>query len=366
MNAFFEENRHFISIKIHKEMRSLTEDQRLAHYERDLKSEVRRRFQLHYSKSNDAKHIRNFYSDAIDYFKDFEFAYLIKCIYFENNAEALLKDLAPKLLRSVPAKFQDDFQFLHLLAKCDRDNFIDEYLSALFQDKLGLKLSTSSTRDDSNNPEANKLSEWLGRCLRSESIDKDVALVLFHFIKYWHQTYAITIVRYRNYNKNVVLLTKMLNSYKALEPSQIKFNLAKCVNFIRAEVSDLLPAFISTPYIDSAEKALARDKSVITGYLVKLQELDQVLAQNEMLFKDMTKLSWTQLFEGHCAASNSFKHLYLGAIRHRVKAGVLPNSDDLNFFSDYKNYARIKNRASDADVFKYIVRANYLFTYLDR
>jgi hypothetical protein len=169
MSAFFEENQHFISIKLFKEMRGLPDIDRITHYEQDLKEEARGRFKAHYAKSTDFKHKRNFYSDAIDYFKDFEFRYLINSLYFENDAEKLLKDLGPKITRNLPAKFQDDFLLLELINKSDNPDFIDNHLSELFRDKLGLSLTSSISKNDTNNPEANKVSEWLCKSLKLET-----------------------------------------------------------------------------------------------------------------------------------------------------------------------------------------------------
>jgi hypothetical protein len=127
----------------------------------------------------------------------------------------------------------------------------------------------------------------------------------------------------------------------------------------------LLPGSLNTPYIDSAEHALARDRSVITGYLVKLKEFEQVLTQNAMLFKDVSNLSWIELYKGYFASGREFKHIYFDAVKQKVKNGIVPSADELRFFSNSANFSQTKLSDRDGDLFQYIVWTNYIFTFLD-
>ena len=85
-----------------------------------------------------------------------------------------------------------------------------------------------------------------------------------------------------------------------------------------------------------------------------------------MLFNDLTNLGWQELFQKHCSSDNELKHIYFDAVKQKVKNGIIPNPEEIAFFSDRRNFNEFRSNSKNADLFQYIVRANYLFTYLDR
>lgn len=358
MNSFYQENQHYIKIKLIGEMKNLTPKEKIQKYNSSLASETRARLRAYYKKISTSKQKIDFFSEVIDYLRDFEFSLILYSVYFDNDAGKIMRDLRQKIIASQPSSFQDQFGILKFIRGSTDSILIEDYILDFFSQHLRLKVPSSqvhSLRSEFTNPEANKFSEWIFNELRKPDSGEIVLSLFLHFSKYWNHHYA------NNYSKGVVLLTKMEKAIFDMGFDRLKVNLKEVIQAVKVHSSEVICPNVVVPFLDSVQEAVARDKWVINGYINKLNDFSALLGKTEIFFKDLSSLSLIELFHAHCSQEKYTINVYREEIRSRTRRGILPTKNDLQYFSDSEVFESARESEWRFSLIEYIIRSNYIY-----
>ncbi|PZR05136.1 MAG: hypothetical protein DI539_25185 [Flavobacterium psychrophilum] len=347
--SFLEENQHFFRQKIVADMKSLSAPERMLKYKHSLALETRNRLKAYYLKMKTTEEKRKFYSEILDYLGQFESSFILYSIFFEKDSSQLFAALNTKFSGPIFQGFDDKFGVLKTIGASSEEN----QTNRIFAEYLKLKLPVQA--NELNNPEANRLSEWLAVSLKNKDLEHSALLVLLHFTKYWSQNYR------DNYSKGVVLLNKIERAILDLGLDKLKINFKDALRKVKMICDDLVFQDVVAPYIDTIEAAKSRDKQVINGYINKLNDFSALLNKSEIFFKDLKHLSLIDLYQAHCSQEKNSIRIYEVEIRNRVKLGALPTSEDLEYFSDPSVFEKAKESDWRFSMINFILRSNYIF-----
>lgn len=347
--SFLEENQHFFRQKIIAEMKSLSATERIVKYKHSLALETRDRLKAYYLKLKTTEEKRIFYSEILDYLGQFESSFIFYSIFFEKDSPQLFRALNTKFSGPNFQSFDDRFGVLKTIEAYAEENQTNKIISEHL--KLNLPIQANAL----NNPEANRLSEWLAVSLKNKELEHPTLLVLLHFTKYWSQNYL------KNYSKGVVLLNKIEKAILDLGLDKLKINFKDALKQVKMICDDLVFQDVVAPYIDTIEAAKSRDKQVINGYINKLNDFSALLNKSEIFFKDLKHLSLIDLYQAHCAQEKYSIRIYEGEIRNRVKLGALPTAEDLEYFSNPSVFEKAKESEWKRSMIGFILRTNYIF-----
>lgn len=347
--SFLDENQHFFRQKIIAEMKALSVTERIVKYKHSLAVETRNRLKAYYLKLKTTEEKRKFYSEILDYLGQFESSLIFYSIFFEKDSQQLFSALNTKFSGPNFQGFDDKFGILKTIGAYAEENQTYKIFAG------NLKLNLPIQANVLNNPEANRLSEWLAVSLKNKELEHSALLVLLHFTKYWSQNYP------NNYSKGIVLLNKIEKAILDLGLDKLKINFNDALKQVKMICDDLVFQDVVAPYIDTIEAAKSRDKQVINGYINKLNDFSALLNKSEIFFKDLKHLSLIDLYQAHCAQEKYSIRIYEGEIRSRVKLGVLPTSEDLEYFSNPSVFEKAKESEWKLSMIGFILRANYIF-----
>jgi hypothetical protein len=358
MSSFYQENQHYIKLKLIGEMRNLAPKEKVQKYNSFLATETRTRLKTHYKKLSTSKQKIDFFSEVIDYLKDFEFSLILFSIYFDIDAGKIFRELSQKVIASQPSSFLDQFGILKFLKSNPASSLIEDHMLDLFLEHLKLKVPSNqvqSSRNELSNPEANKFSEWIFTQLQDKNSGELTLSLFLHFSKYWNHNHSA------NYSKGVVLLTKMEKAIFDMGFDKLKINLKEVIQTVRLQSREVICPIVVVPFLDSVQEALERDKRVINGYINKLNDFSALLNKTEIFFKDFTSLSLIELFHAHCSQEKYLINVYSEEIRNRTKRGILPTKNELNYFSKSEVFESAKASEWRFSLVEYIIRANYIY-----
>jgi hypothetical protein len=354
MTSFYQENQHFIKLKLISEMRHLSVAERRIRYSTTLQAETRLRAKKYYSKLSAKKEKVAFFTDMIDYLKEFEWALIIYSIYFDKDG-SIFKELKLKLAASWPTDFGDHYSILEFCREGTES--IEDHFNNVLSEYLGVKVQSikNSLSNELSNPEANKFSDWLVARISEKNSYDALRLIVFHFSKFWNNNYST------NYSKGIVLLNKIEKTILELGFNNLKINLKDILEEMKTLTRQLLCTEIIVPYLDSSSAAKNRHTFVIPGYLKKLDDLSELLNKTEVFFKDLSILSLVELYETHCHHEKYRITLYQEEVKSRIIRGVLPTTNDIKFFSDSAIFENASDNEWRTAMLHFITRSNYIF-----
>ncbi|WP_129538177.1 hypothetical protein [Flavobacterium sp. 140616W15] len=210
-------------------MKTLSLEEKIKHYNYNLKSETLRRTKAYFEKL-DSQFLMisdlnqgiglitsedfgletktKAYEEIIQLLRDYEYQLIIYSIYFEDYGDKIFFNLSHLLLDSGASNFQDDYLI---------NSFISKYASnqtlihkSILTDKLGLSERDWEDEDNQRNPIVGGLMSWLEKKLVSKNTDSEIKLVLFHYSKLWNLNYS----KPYNENKGILLLNSLIVTLK--------------------------------------------------------------------------------------------------------------------------------------------------------
>ncbi len=362
--SFLDKNKNFINIKFHSDMRGMSLDQKLFHYNTSLKKDTLKRLKEYLKNSEDEIDNEDFknedlnlftstqkvlqnktrdYLEIIDLLKDFEFESILYSIYFEDSNKKLLSLLDDKLIKNKPIDFHDEFLILDSLKNNGNltQIILTEHLN--LTDKDWLEESVN------RNPIVKKLTEWLGLKLIQNNTESEIKLVLFHFAKFWKTKYT------NPYNeiKGIVLLNDLISTLRK-ELQNLKIDLKKILNELFFYLDSLFYDIDLPPFL---ENELTLRKSKIPGYEIKKNELKLLLEESCNYLINYDKLTNKELFIKYFDSNENIQRLIFENIKNRLSNNYKCNENEIEYFIEHF----LSNNNDSQQLIKYFFKSNYLF-----
>jgi hypothetical protein len=362
--SFFSKNENFIKIKFHSDMRGMSLEQKIFHYNTYLKKDTLKRlkeylksseeklenedfnsedFNLFTSSKNELQNKTKDYLEVIDLLKEFEFESILHSIYFEGSNKQLLSVLSEQLIKNKPYDFQDKFLILDSL----KNN--GDLTQIILTEKLNLTNNDWLEESVNRNPIVKKLTEWIGLKLIESNTETEIKLVLFHYAKFWKTKYS------NPYNelKGVVLLNELISTLKK-ELQNLKINFKIVLNELYLIFNSLLFNINLPPFL---ENEFTLRKSKMPGYGIKKNEFNLLLEESCKYLINYDKLSNKELFEKYFDSEETIQKLIFGIIKNRYSNEYIPSSHDIDYFNE--NYLECKNDSQK--LIEFFIRINYFF-----
>lgn len=362
--SFINKNKNFIHIKFHSEMRGMSLEQKIFHYNTYLKIDTLKRLKEHLKNSAEELENENFnsedfdlftssqkelqnktedYLEVIDLLNDFEFESILNSIYFEDSNKQLLSVVSEQLIKNKPINFQDNFLILDSL----KNN--GDLTKIILTEQLNLTNNDWLEESVNRNPIVKKLTEWIGLKLIENNTESEIKLVLFHYAKFWKTKYS------NPYNeiKGVVLLNDLISALKK-ELLNFKINFKIVLNDLYQILDSLLININLPPFLEN-EFTLRNSK--MKGYEIKKNEFNLLLEESCKYLINYDKLSNKELFEKYFDSDGTIQKLIFENFKKRFSNKYIPNSNDIDYFKE--NYLHFNNDSQK--LIEFYIRANYLF-----
>lgn len=366
--SFFSKNENFIKIKFHSEMRLMTLEEKVLHYNTHLKNETLRRLKEHFK--NSTEELRNTsnnnvplnlftsnqlelekktkdYLEILSLLKDYEYGTILYSIYFENISNQLFLILKNQLIENLPKDFDDSFLIIYFLKQNDFKK--DNLSKSMLIEKLNLIKNDFDEENVNRNPIVKKLTEWISEKLIEKNTESEIKLILFHYTKIWNLKYSTPY----NEIKGIVLLNDMIASLKKSLPdlkidfNKILFELNSFFDFLFIQIS--LP-----PYLEN-ENSLRIPK--LGGYEIKKGEFNLLQKESCKYLINYEKQSIKELFKIYFESNETIQKLIFEIIKGKYSKGYIPNKFDIDFFNEiYLMEGNDSQKLTD-----YFIRINYFF-----
>lgn len=356
MKSFTEDNHYFIR-NFSSQVKGFTIHDRFVNYNNKLKKETRERLLKHYKKLESRFQKKEFYSEALDLLKEFEFEYLILSIYFDEDAEYLLKELSSKLQTPVP-NYIDKYQLLELVENLSLTQFsLKSFHVKYFRKTIALDIPTEPSKNNTINPESTTISKWLSVTLQQTNREIEIMQILLHFHRYWQLNFCEPF----NYTKGIVILEKVNGSLKQIKPDQLKTNPFTALIELKRLLQEILPTTIPCPFSDNVDNAKTRDQNVKNGYLIKINEFNNILEQFALYFHDFSTIGLREIVEKYCTSSEGLKSILMPNILERFKQGLLPTNEEVAWIRDIRLAPMIIKDKMNLELYQQITKHNYIF-----
>lgn len=362
--SFFSKNENFIRIKFHSDMRGMSLEEKIFHYNTYLKKDTLKRLKDYLKSSEEELENDDFNSDdynlftssqnqlqnkTIDYIeviellKEYEYESILNSIYFEDSSKQLLPILSEQLIKNKPNDFQDKFLILDSLKNSG------DLTKTILTEKLNLTNNDWLEKNIKVNPIEKNLTEWIGLKLIEINTESEIKLVLFHYAKFWK-------IKYSNpYNeiKGIILLNDLISILKR-ELQSLKIDFKKILNELYLTFDSLIFNINLPPFL---ENEFTLRKSKIQGYEIKKNEFNLLLEKSCKYLINYDNLSNKELFKKYFDSDETIQKLIFEIIKNRFTNDYIPNSHDIDCFNE--NYLQCKNDSQK--LIEFYIRINYFF-----
>lgn len=362
--SFFSKNENFIKIKFHSDMRGMSLEQKIFHYNTFLKKDTLKRlkeylksseeelenedfnnedFNLFTSSQNELQIKTRDYLEVIELLKEYEYESILYSIYFEDSSKQLLSVLSEQLIKNKPNNFQDKFLILDSLKNSE------DLTKIILTEQLNLTNNDWLEKNVKGNPIEKNLTEWIGLKLVENNTEYEIKQVLFHYAKFWT-------IKYSNpYNeiKGIILLNDLISIIKR-ELQNLKIDFKKNLNELYLILDSLIFNIDLPPFL---ENEFTLRKSKIEGYKIKKNEFNLLLEESCKYLIKYDKLTNKELFNKYFYSDETIQKLIFGIIKNRFSNGYVPNNLDIDYFNE--NYLQCINDSQK--LIEFFIRINYFF-----
>jgi len=367
--SFFSSNENFIKIKFHSEMKALSLEEKIMHYNKHLKPETLKRVKAYFEKlkaelktSDDSSIVfetkMKAYEELIPLLKDYEYELIICSIYFENDGNHMISDLSHQLEEALTRDREDKFLINGFVAKHDSSKGLIH--KSILTDKLGLTDKEWEEEDFKGTPIVTKLMSWLEDKLTMKNTDSEIKLVLFHYSKLWNLNYSNPY----NERKGIVLLNSLNLSLNKILPdlkvdlNNILFELKSIFDSLLCEVS--LPPFLE---VDDVVENNVRT-AVLSGYNLKKNEFNSLKKESSKYLIDFEKLSTQELLNIYFVSNENLQKIIYNKITKSINGGTYITKSDIEFFNKLENEWSFSKKNDSQNLTEYFYKTNYLFSKL--
>ena len=376
--GYFSSNENFIKIKFHSEMKTLSLEEKIKHYNSNLKSETLRRTKAYFEKLesqflmisnlNQGIGLRTSedfgletktkaYEEIIQLLKDYEYELIIYSIYFEDYGDKLFFSLSHLLLDSCASNFQDDYLINSFIAKYASNQTLIH--KSILTDKLGLTERDWEDEDNQRNPIVGGLMSWLEEKLVSKNTDSEIKLVLFHYSKLWNVNYS----KPYNENKGILLLNSLIVTLKKVLPN-LKVDVDTILFELNLIFNSLLPIITLPPYLECDDTLASNSRTAVSsGYKLKKNEFNS-LRKESVTYLNFEKFSIQELIKTYFLSNASLQKIIYDKITKSINEGYFITRSDIEFFTELQNAEEFSATKDSHKLIEYFCKTNYLFSNL--
>jgi hypothetical protein len=359
--SFLSDNQNYIRMRLQSDLRNKTALERERSYNKDHQNEVRSRILKSLKKDNDFSNKRIDYLDLFELLAEYEFPFLLLCIYLDVDAEKLIKELKNVIKEKVPANFKDEYSIYSIInssLSTNKDSNIQDFLKEFFTTKLKLPNLVLEPKEATRNDFFNGLNQCIGEKCKLSDAGQEIFYILLHFCKVWQLYYAEPY----NQAKGVVLLHGMINLLNS-DHSEKKIDLNAIFDDLK-KLFDSLPSSIKfPPFLDSVDIAMSRP-GALPGYVKKLEEFKLACSDSSKLFKDYSKASFIELFNEYFSSSSKVREVIRSFIAEKLIKGDPFSSNESLMLDEYNFMGTYGETVESKQLRNMILRMTYSFGHL--
>lgn len=380
--SFVSSNENFIRIKLYSDMRGMSLQGRIAHYEKFLKTDTLRRLNDYFKPAKQASEPQSDYGDLFerntketnqkrtDYeeilrlLKDFEFDTIIKSIYFEENADELFYHLKETIVECVPSGYQDEYSILDLFKKPNGSQTkisVTDFIRSIFISDLDISLNDWNSENKTRHQTIYKLCDWLEKKLKEEQSEREIMRLLFHYTKYWNIYFA----RLSDDAKKIFLLNRLSGLFET-KGHEFAININGILQQLENELSKILSIYSLPPFLVTKEYLTSCNIKATTGYESQIGRFLTVRNETNNYFRNFAVMSFKELLdESFKSTADGQKHLY-SQIFKKMDKGEIPSLMELKYFTEILAKKKIARSFADSQNFVFLFSSrNYLFENLN-
>lgn len=376
--SFLEKNENFIRIKFHSDMKAMSFEERIVHYNNNLKKETLKRLNDYFkssvksSNSNseenpdlftestmEVNRLKEDYTEILKLLKDFEFETILKSIYFENNADELFYHLRSLILDSLPPNFKDDNLILNVLnAENPHQNClkVSDFLQTLFKDKLQLTLHDWNSENKSKHQTVYKLCDWIESKLKELNTEKEIAFILFHYTKYWNVYFS----RSNDDIKRIVILNR-LSAFLENRGTELLTNVNSAFLLTMNLLGNIVIDFTLPPFFITLDDVSKLNLKVSPGFELQLKRFNKARIDANEYFKDFSELNYNDLISKYIDSSKGVRQALSSTIFDKLEQGKVPTTWELDCFVNLLKDNGNKELLKNDNFFYHFSKRNYMF-----
>lgn len=374
--SFLEKNENFIRIKFHSDMKAMSFEERVLHYNTHLKKETLRRLHDYFRTSvkinnsileenpdlftennSEVNRLKRDYAEVLKLLKDYEFETILKSIYFEEKADELFCHLRSLIIDCIPLNYKDENLILNILNVSNQNCLkISDFLQSLFIDKLQLTINDWNSEGRTRHQTAKKLCDWIEVKLKELNTEKEIAFILFHYTKYWNIYFS----RSTDDFKRIVILTQLSNILEK-RGNELITNINKTFSLTINQLSNLIIDVEMPPFLLTPDQISNRNLKVSPGYEILIKRFNKARIEANEYFRNFKELNYIDLISQYIDSNIGMRKALSGIIFGKLDEGLIPTKSELDYLVDLLKKNENKELLKNDNLFYNFYKRNYLF-----
>lgn len=328
--SFYQENKNFITIKLHSEMKGLTDDEKLIRYE-TIKEETRKRLKKFYLKS---QRVKNFYEEIFEQLAFYETDYLLLNLFFEKNVNGLFYHLSND--DSIHLNFKNEESFSYdfwkfMEGSCD----VSKFLKTEFIPLLKIPEQEWSTKNEKTHDIIRVFPKIF---LNPEELKHEVSYYLL--LKLWNH--------FDKYNKDLNTTSTMLYylvnaEFDKLKNKGIYVNLNKMINELNQNIDDLFVTNLE--YYPLLNKS---DKSIFSkGFYTQLDEFNKRVELSKDLCKSYINEPYDSIFHALIGKNTIICDKIQNDLNQKLDRLEMPDSNEIETIKNIEDNNDVNSVKND-------------------
>ncbi|PWG05214.1 hypothetical protein [Polaribacter aquimarinus] len=317
--SFYSANKNFIHIKLHSEMKGISDKEKLGKYE-NIKVETRKRLKEAYVVSNN---LFEFYEETFEHLLYFEQEFLIINLFFEQNCNRIFNYIKFGKLSELKLnkKFLFSYKFINYMNNCSSEDEVTDFLKVELTELLSLKPGDWDSLTMHRNSIVKKYAIWL---ITSNKTKVNIKLnnysylllckIWNHFENYTEHFDEKSIVFYNTINEK---FNKLINKGVYVNLNQIVFEIK---TFMKGSLFKDLNYY---PIIDNKTKSNS-------GYNIQRNRLNENIKLSNFLCKSYKKESYGNIFKMMIGKDDVYCDMFKKEVNDKLDQLILPNKQDLD------------------------------------
>lgn len=374
--SFLKGNEFFIRIKFQSEMRGMSLEERITHYNKYLRIETLERLKNYFNTLNneiaivlsDYKNLDLFsssqieldmkragYIEVISLFRDYEFETILCSLYFDHLGHKLNEILMVELIENIQYSKNDKYLLAGSFKKNDKSPFL-----TILNEKLGLNCKDWEDEGIKGYPILYKLVAWLNEKLFEKDSELEIQLVLFHYTKLWNLNHV-----FPSYDekKGIVLLNGLISILKT-KISDLKVDLSNILLNLSNDLCSLHLKVSFPPFLEHISSFCNNRAFLSRGYSLKSREFEAILRDTKKFLVDFRNLSFKNLLDLYADSDDSVQKIIYELI---IDKSNLKN-DSVMVYLEYLEELiidkRFQKENDSQNLINYFYKVNYAFDRL--
>jgi hypothetical protein len=323
--SFYSDNENFIKIKLHSDMRGLSDEEKLSKYD-NVKVATRKRLKKAYSSSED---LCKFYEEAFAHVLFFEQEFLIVNLFFEKECNSIFNYLKFGELSELKLNKKNIFscKFISYMNKCSSENEVADFLKVELTELLSLEPGDWDSLNRNRNSIVRKYAVWL--------IDSNKTILNIKINNYSYLLLCKIWNHYENYNehfdtKAIVFYNSINEKFTELVNKEVYVNLYEIISYLNKSIDGML--FNVLKYYPILDNEIQSSK----GYISQRKRLSDNVTLSRFLCKSYNKESFGSIFKIMMGKEGIYCNKFQKEINNKLNKLEIPNDQDLKEIRNLK------------------------------